>query len=88
MSPSMAGATTTGARREAAAVTTSPDSPLAIAPSQCAVAGATTRASARVGDHDVADPAIGQEVEDVGLDRMAGEGSEGERPDEAGGGMA
>ena len=47
MSPSIAGATTTGAPvARAVAVTTSPDSPAAIAPSQCAVAGATTRASA------------------------------------------
>jgi len=47
MSPSIAGATTTGALvARQAAVTTSPASPLAIAPSQCAVAGATTIASA------------------------------------------
>ena len=47
MSPSIAGATTTGAEvARQVAVTTSPASPLAIAPSQCAVAGATTMASA------------------------------------------
>jgi hypothetical protein len=47
MSPSIAGATTTGAEvARQAALTTSPDSPLAIAASQCAVAGATTIASA------------------------------------------
>ena len=47
MSPSIAGATTTGAEvARAVAVTTSPASPPAIAPSQCAVAGATTIASA------------------------------------------
>jgi hypothetical protein len=45
--PSIAGATTTGAAvARQAALTTSPDRPLAIAPSQCAVAGATTIASA------------------------------------------
>ena len=47
MSPSIAGATTTGAEdARHVAVTTSPARPLAIAPSQCAVAGATTMASA------------------------------------------
>ena len=47
MSPSMAGATTTGADvARHVAVTTSPDRPPAIAPSQCAVAGATTTTSA------------------------------------------
>ena len=47
MSPSIAGATTTGADvARHVAVTTSPARPLAIAPSQCAVAGATTIASA------------------------------------------
>ena len=47
MSPSIAGATTTGADvARTAAVTVSPASPLAIAPSQWAVAGATTIASA------------------------------------------
>ena len=47
MSPSMAGATTTGAAdASTVAVTTSPASPLAIAPRKCAVAGATTMASA------------------------------------------
>ncbi len=47
MSPSIAGATTTGADvARQVAVTTSPARPLAIAPSQCAVAGATTTASA------------------------------------------
>ena len=50
MSPSIAGATTTGADvARQVAVTTSPARPLAIAPSQCAVAGATTIASAAVG---------------------------------------
>ena len=47
MSPSIAGATTTGAdEASTVAVTTSPASPLAIAPRKCAVAGATTMASA------------------------------------------
>ena len=47
MSPSIAGATTTGAlEARTAAVTTSPARPVAIAASQCAVAGATTIASA------------------------------------------
>ena len=72
-----------GARGEAAvAVTTSPGSPWAIAPSQCAVAGATTMASARVGDHDVADPPVGEQREDVGLDRVARQRRERQRPDE------
>ena len=43
ISPSIAGATTTGALvARTVAVTASPDSPLAMAASQCAVAGATT----------------------------------------------
>ena len=51
ISPSIAGATTTGAAvARQVAVTTSSARPLAIAPSQCAVAGATTIASARVGE--------------------------------------
>ena len=85
MSPSIAGATTTGADvARQVAVTTSPARPLAIAPSQCAVAGATTIASARVADDDVADPAVGQEVEQVGLDRVARQRGERQRPDELG----
>ena len=60
MSPSIAGATTTGAAlARQVAVTTSAASPLAIAPSQCAVAGATTIASAAVADDDVADAPVG-----------------------------
>ena len=47
MSPSIAGATTTGADvARQVAVTTSPASPFAIEASQCAVAGATTMTSA------------------------------------------
>ncbi len=37
-----------------------------------------------VGDDDVPDPLVGEEVQDVGLDRVPGQGLEGQRPDEAG----
>ena len=85
MSPSIAGATTTGADvARHVAVTTSPASPLAIAPSQCAVAGRDDDRVGRVGDDDVADPAVGQQVEDVGLDRVARQRRERQRADEAG----
>ena len=65
-----------------AAVTASLAIPFAIAPSQRAVAGATTRTSAAVGDHDVADPPVGEQAEDVGLDGVARERVEGERAHE------
>ena len=84
MSPSIAGATTTGADvARHAAVTTSPAQP--VRPSRPASApspGATTIASARVGDDDVADPAVGQQVEHVGLDRVARQRGERQRADE------
>ncbi len=84
MSPSIAGATTTGALvARQVAVTTSPARPLAIAASKFAVAGATTIGVGRVGDDDVPDPAVGQEIEDVGLDRVPRQGREGQRTDEA-----
>ena len=35
-----------------------------------------------VGDHDVADPAVREQVEDVGLDGVAAQGRERQRPDE------
>ena len=74
MSPSMAGATITGAAvARQVAVMTSPARPLAIAASQWAVAGATRIGIGRVGGHDVGDALVGQQLERVQQHPAAGQ---------------
>ena len=85
MSPSIAGATTTGAEvARQVAVTTSPARPAAIAPSQCAVAGATRIASAESAATMWPIRPSGRRLEHVVLDRVAGQRGEGQRRDEPG----
>ena len=80
ISPSIAGATTTGAAvARQAAVTASPARPVAIAASQWAVAGRDDDRIGAVGDDDVADPLVRQEAADVGLDGVAGQRRERQR---------
>ena len=64
------------------AVTTSPARPLAIAPSQCAVAGATTIASAVSATTMCPIRPSGSSSSSVGLDRVARQRRERQRPDE------
>ena len=87
ISPSIAGATTTGAEvARQAAVIGSPARPPAIAPSHWAVAGATTIASALSATTMWPIRPSGQQAEDVALDRVAAQGRERERGDEPAGG--
>ena len=66
MSPSIAGATTTGAdEARHVAVITSSARPAAIAASQRAVAGATRISVGGVGGDDVGDALVGQQLERV-----------------------
>ena len=55
-----------------------------MAPSQWAVAGATTIASTSWAVTDVADPAVRLKRQDVGIDRVPAQRLERERPDELG----
>ena len=68
----------------AVAVTTSPARPFAIAPEPVGGRRRDDDRVGRVGDDDVADPTVGQEVEHVGLDRVARQRRERQRPDEPG----
>ena len=85
MSPSIAGATTTGAEvARQAAVTTSPASPLAIAPSQWAVAGATTTRRRASATTMCPIRPSGSSARSVRLDRMTRQRRERQRADEPG----
>ena len=83
ISPSIAGRRRPARRREAAAVTTSPASPWPSRPASVRSPGRRRRVC-RVRDHDVADPAVRQEIEHVALDRVARQCRERQRPDEPG----
>ncbi len=74
MSPSMAGATTTGALvARQAAVTVSFAIPFAIEPEPAGRGGRDHKRVGRVRDHDVADPLVGEQAQDIRLDGVSRE---------------
>ena len=83
MSPSIAGATTIGARRgEDRGGHDVPGEPVGHRAEPVRGRGRDHDRIGGVGDHDVADPPVGEQLEDVRLDRMARQRRERERADE------
>ena len=85
MSPSIAGATTTGAPgREAGGGHDVAGQAVGHRPEPVRGGRRDDDRVGRVADDDVADPAVGQQLQQVGLDRVARQRLERERPDELG----